>query len=147
MRAPSGLHRASSHIEAYFDDNPTAWVVGIEYEPWTQLLREVGVSDHPKITARRPDRLRYVEIASAHGWHERGVDGFDPDARIEELEWASVDSATVTSGGSSDSDENADTVIPTGPAAVTTVTPLAHRASVALKSSGVTLCSSATLGW
>jgi hypothetical protein len=27
------------------------------------------------------------------------------------------------------------------------VTPLAHRASVALKSSGVTLCSSATLGW
>ena len=88
MRAPSGLHRASSHIEAYFDDNPTAWVVGIEYEPWTQLLREVGVSDHPKITARRPDRLRYVEIASSHGWHERGVDGFDPDARIEELEFA-----------------------------------------------------------
>ena len=68
-------------------------------------------------------------------------------AKIGALEWASVESATVTSGGSRDSDENADTVIPTGPAAVTTVTPLAHRASVALKSSGLTLSRSATQEW
>lgn len=88
MKAPAGLYRTSAHIEAYFEANSAAWVVGREYEPWTQLLRDVGVSDHPKITSRRPDRLKYVEIASSHGWHERGVDGFDPDARIEELEFA-----------------------------------------------------------
>lgn len=88
MRAPSGLYRASANVDAYFEANQAAWIVGAEYEPWTQVLREVGMLDHPKITARRPDRLNYVEIASAHGWHERGVDGFDPDARIEELEFA-----------------------------------------------------------
>ncbi len=45
------------------------------------------------------------------------------------------------SGGSSERDANADTVIPTGPeghVAVTTVTPLAQWESAALKSSGVT---------
>lgn len=88
MAAPSGLYRTSATIEAYFEANPVAWIIGVEYEAWTQLLRDLGTSDHPKITARRPDRLKYVEIANSHGWHERGVDGFDPDARIEELQFA-----------------------------------------------------------
>ncbi len=47
------------------------------------------------------------------------------------------------SGGSSESDENADTVMPSGPAAVTTVTPLAQCERPARKSSGVTSCVSA----
>jgi len=51
---------------------------------------------------------------------------------------------TTMSGGSRDSEEKADTVIPTGPAAVTIVTPLAQRASAALNESGVTLGRSAT---
>lgn len=88
MRAAGELYRSSANIDAYFAGNPAAWIVGEEYDPWTQLLRDAGVNDHPKITARRPDRLKYVAIASSHGWHERGVDGFDPDARIEELEFA-----------------------------------------------------------
>ena len=88
MSAAPGLYRWSTNVEAYFAANPAAWVVGVEYEAWTQLLLELGVSDHPKISARRPDRLKYVAIASSHGWHERGVDGFDPDARIDELAFA-----------------------------------------------------------
>ena len=47
-------------------------------------------------------------------------------------------SDTKTSAGLSDSEQNADTVIPTGPAAVTIVTPLGQRARAARKSSGLT---------
>jgi hypothetical protein len=88
LSTPYGAYLTSPTIMAYFEANPAAWIVSAEYEPWTQLLRDLGVVDHPRISARSSDRRNYVNVESWHGWHRRGVDRFDPDAKIDGLEFA-----------------------------------------------------------
>ena len=42
----------------------------------------------PALQARHPDELGYIRTVSSWGRHERGVDGFDPGARIFGLDYA-----------------------------------------------------------
>lgn len=52
--------------------------------------QKLGVRTGPVINCRglHTSRNHFVSLCSFHGWHKRGVDGFDPDTRIDELEHA-----------------------------------------------------------
>lgn len=88
-RPPAALHWSSPTNLAYLEDNPDAWVIAEEYDPWRSQLLDLGVRDMPEVSTRAPDaRTGHVEVANFHGHHERGLEGFDPAASIEHLEFA-----------------------------------------------------------
>jgi hypothetical protein len=88
LMTPTALYRRTAGLETYLDGNPDAWFLVEDYEPWSEQLRTLGVREEPAVQARTPDAYGYVIVADYHGWHERGLDRFDPDADIDGLEFA-----------------------------------------------------------
>jgi hypothetical protein len=85
---PVALYQRSKDLEVYFEGNPEAWFAGDRYGPWLVQLRAMGVRQAVEVRARTPDPLGHVTIALDFGRNERGLDGFDPDAEIDGLEFA-----------------------------------------------------------
>jgi hypothetical protein len=88
LMPPVGLYQRSKDLEVYFEGNPEAWFAGDGYGPWLVQLRAMGVRQAVHVRARAADPLGHVIIALDFGRNERGVDGFDPDAEIDGLEFA-----------------------------------------------------------
>ena len=88
MKPPGDLYQRSRELEAYFDGNPDAWFAGDGYGPWLMQLREMGVRAEVRLRARAADALGFVVTADEFARHERGVDGFDPGAELDGLEFA-----------------------------------------------------------
>jgi hypothetical protein len=88
LMRPPRLYQRSQDLETYFDGNPEAWFAGDRYGPWLVQLRGMGVRSDVEVRARIPDPLGYVQITVDFGRNERGLDGFDPDAQIDGLEFA-----------------------------------------------------------
>jgi hypothetical protein len=88
LLAPTMLYQRSKDLEIYFDRNPDAWFAGDAYGPWLAQLRGMGVREQVELRARRTNHLGYVVIVDYRGEHERGIDGFDPDADFDGLEFA-----------------------------------------------------------
>ena len=70
------------------DGNPDVWFAGDSYGPWLTQLRGMGVRQAATVTARRPGPAGHVMIAVDFARNERGLDGFDPAADIDGLEFA-----------------------------------------------------------
>jgi hypothetical protein len=85
---PPRLYERSQQLEVYFDQNPDIWFAADRYGPWLAQLRGMGVRQAVEIRARTPNQLGYVIVTLAFGRNERGLDGFDPDAEIDGLEFA-----------------------------------------------------------
>jgi hypothetical protein len=85
---PTALYQRTRDLEIYLDGNPDAWFAADTYGPWLAQLRGMGVRDQVDVQARAPGPLGHVLIVAGFARHERGVDGFDPDARIDGLEFA-----------------------------------------------------------
>ena len=88
LMPPPGLYQRSKELEVYFDRNPDAWFAADRYGPWLVQLRGMGVRQAVEVRARTPNQLGYVAIATEFGRNERGLDGFDPGAEIDGLEFA-----------------------------------------------------------
>jgi len=88
LMPPVALYQRSKDLEVYFEGNPGAWFAGDRYGPWLVQLRAMGVRQGVEVRARTPDPLGHVIIAFDFGRNERGLDGFDPDAEIDGLEFA-----------------------------------------------------------
>jgi hypothetical protein len=88
LLAPPGLHQRAKDLEVYFDGNPGIWFAADRYGPWLVQLRGMGVRQTVEVRARTPDQLGYVTITVEFGRNERGLDGFDPDADVEGLDFA-----------------------------------------------------------
>src|SRR5580704_19785098 len=88
MKPPGELYQRSRELEAYFDGNPDVWFAGDGYGPWLMQLREMGVRPEVRLRARAADALGFVVTADEFARHERGVDGFDPGAELDGLEFA-----------------------------------------------------------
>ncbi|HEX3387860.1 MAG TPA: hypothetical protein VHT94_02375, partial [Streptosporangiaceae bacterium] len=88
LMPPPALYQRSRDLEIYLDGNPDAWFAGDTYGPWLAQLRGMGVRDQVEVRARTPGPLGHVVLAVGFAHHERGVDGFDPAARIDGLEFA-----------------------------------------------------------
>jgi len=85
---PTELYQRSKELEIYFDQNPRAWFAGDGYGPWLVQLRAMGVRDAVEVRARPPGPLGHVILADEFARHERGLDGFDPQAEIDGLDFA-----------------------------------------------------------
>jgi len=85
---PPALYQRSRDLETYLDGNPDAWFAGDTYGPWLAQLRGMGVRDQVEVAARAPGPLGHVLLVAGFARHERGLDGFDPEARIDGLEFA-----------------------------------------------------------
>ncbi len=88
LMPPPALYQRNRDLEIYLDGNPDAWFAGDAYGPWLAQLRGMGVRDQVEVQARAPGPLGHVLIVAGFAHHERGVDGFDPAARIDGLEFA-----------------------------------------------------------
>jgi hypothetical protein len=88
LMRPGDLYQRTKALECYLDGNPDAWLTADVYGPWLTQLRGMGVRETARLDARPADELGYVSIADEFAWHERGVAGFDPAARVDGLEYA-----------------------------------------------------------
>jgi hypothetical protein len=85
---PPALYQRSRDLEIYLDGNTGAWFAADVYGPWLAQLRAMGVRDQVDVQARAPGPLGHVLLVAGFARHERGLDGFDPEARIDGLEFA-----------------------------------------------------------
>lgn len=88
LMRPAELYQRVKDLELYFDGNPDAWFAADGYGPWLVQLRGMGVRDAVEVRARVPGPLGHVVLADEFARHERGIDGFDPGAEIDGLEFA-----------------------------------------------------------
>jgi hypothetical protein len=88
LRRPGELYQRSRELELYFGGNPDVWFAADRYGPWRRQLREMGVRETVEVRARRPDLSGHVLLVDEFALHERGLDGFDPDAEIDGLAFA-----------------------------------------------------------
>ena len=88
LTPPTALYQRSKELDSYFDGNPDAWFAGDGYGPWLAQLREMGVREAVEVRARTPGPLGYVVIVDEFARQERGLDGFDPGAEIDGLDFA-----------------------------------------------------------
>ena len=88
LMTPSSLYQRTKDLETYFDGNPDAWFAGDAYGPWRAQLRGMGVRDEVELRARKADLFGHVVVVSEFARHERGIDGFDPGAEFDGLDFA-----------------------------------------------------------
>ncbi|HSS90714.1 MAG TPA: hypothetical protein VLL69_15465 [Streptosporangiaceae bacterium] len=88
LLTPASLYQRTKELEIYFDGNPDAWFADDAYGPWLVQLRGMGVREYVELRTRDKNQLGYVVIADEFARHERGIDGFDPGAEIDGLDFA-----------------------------------------------------------
>ncbi len=88
LMTPPSLYQRTRDLESYFDGNLDAWFAGDAYGPWRAQLRGMGVREEVELRARRADLFGYVVVADEFARHERGVNGFDPGAEFDGLDFA-----------------------------------------------------------
>ncbi len=88
LMRPPRLYQRTKDLEVYFDGNPDAWFAADGYGPWLVQLRGMGVRPGVDVRARTPNQHGQVMITVEFGRNERGLDGFDPDAQIDGLDFA-----------------------------------------------------------
>jgi hypothetical protein len=85
---PPRLYQRAKDLETYFDGNPDAWFARDVYGPWRVQLAGMGVRQAVEVRARTPDEAGHVTVTVDFGRNERGLDGFDPGAEIDGLDFA-----------------------------------------------------------
>lgn len=84
---PSQLYLSSPEVDEYFAGDETFYITPSDFyergDP--EALVSMGVARTPRVARRTKDYRGHVSITSWHGWHKRGLDGFDPEWAIEGL--------------------------------------------------------------
>ncbi len=84
---PFQLYLSSPEVDEYFAGDETFHITPTEfYEPGDyDALVSMGVAIRPRVVRREKNYRGHVLISSSHGWHKRGLNGFDPEWAIEGL--------------------------------------------------------------
>ena len=90
------VYQSTPNILHWFDGCPDVSLVesGLEKQKaWAAIRdfiydKQTVLRTEIRILARAPQTQNYVSLINAHGRHERGLVGFDPDATIDGLEHA-----------------------------------------------------------
>ena len=73
----------------YFEGNDNAWFVEKIYDDEiVQMLSDLGIRNSVFVKMKSPDWKGNINIESSDGSHKRGLNGFDPDIKIDGLEFA-----------------------------------------------------------
>lgn len=84
---PSQVYFGNDELHMYFSGNDTFTCVNLGH-PQSVLFRHLGVREAVRIKRREGNWDKHVKILDQHGWHERGLNGFDPNIKIDGLELA-----------------------------------------------------------
>ena len=88
-KAAKEIYLNNDELHMYFDNNPNTWFVDKSYpEDLEQLFKELSIGDIPRAKLKHKGDKGYVIIQSSHGWHKRGLNGFDPSIEVDGLEYA-----------------------------------------------------------
>jgi hypothetical protein len=89
-RKPNELYFETKKLHLYFEGNDSYTFVNLDEYPDTArtLLENLGVLDFVRVKRRDRDPQGHVVIHNSHGWHRRGLDGFDPGIDVDGLEYA-----------------------------------------------------------
>jgi hypothetical protein len=98
-RKPAEIHlgekfTSDKGLEIFFEGNEKIWFLDdrylalIDIKKMLEKLKEIGCKSGIEVRCRKADFLNHVIIADYWGLHRRGLNGFDPDCEIEELEHA-----------------------------------------------------------
>lgn len=96
---PSAAYVLTDELGMYFkrDEDARFLAVGYFSEEQVEILVSLGVARSPRVTARPPRYDGYVILADYHGWHKRGLAGFDPDWKVDGLEKALAENSVEVS--------------------------------------------------
>lgn len=84
---PSQLYLSSPEVDEYFAGDEAFYITSSDFyeQGDREALVSMGVARTPRVARRTKDYRGHVSITSWHGWHKRGLDGFDPEWAIEGL--------------------------------------------------------------
>ena len=86
---PQELYLKSEELSVFLEGNSDGWFLDERYgEDKIKTFLMLGLSDDLRIQTGQADRKGHVTIYQQHGWHKRGLDGFDPECNVEHLEFA-----------------------------------------------------------
>ena len=86
---PSDVYFRNDELEDYFSHNHRIGFVSTEYnKDMLKIFEALGVTDDIRVNRTPSNRHGHVTITYSHGWHQRGLNGFDPDIRVDGLEEA-----------------------------------------------------------
>jgi hypothetical protein len=88
LRTVPSLYECTAELALYLDGNTEAWFLEDDYAYVLAELRDLGLRTAPVVWARPQDHLGYVSTVDEWARHERGVDGFDPGAKVYGLDHA-----------------------------------------------------------
>lgn len=91
---PDKLYFPDDTLEMYFAGDPDVGFVSSVYQGSVlDMFKDLGVSEDVRVCKRLPDHKGFIKIYDGHGWHQRGLSGFDPEINVAGLENA-LSSAT-----------------------------------------------------
>ncbi|MDE2950314.1 MAG: hypothetical protein OXT68_06060 [Chloroflexota bacterium] len=89
------LYIRNSQLEMYFEGNPDAWFISECYDPYVSVrhLEQLDISKDVRQWLQQASYFGHVTICRPHygslsNPHKRGLNGFDPDFKIDGLEFA-----------------------------------------------------------
>jgi len=97
-RRPSEIYFCSDELRIYFFENNTKAFVSSEYSKnMVAILKELGVSDSIRISCMsKPNSIDDVALDYKSGYR-RGLKGFDPDIKVDGLEYVLINISTEKS--------------------------------------------------
>lgn len=85
-RKPGVLYLQDPSLKIYFSGNSEVdFVNSIYSRSALEMFCSLGVSNEVRVEKRKPDVQGRIKIEGRRGWHKRGLDGFDPDIKVEGL--------------------------------------------------------------
>jgi len=85
-RRPIEIYYDTLKLRLYFQNNSGAWFLSDDYpSEFKTLFQHLSINKEPKVTKKRPDN-GLVIVSKSHGFHKRGLNGFDPDIKVDGLE-------------------------------------------------------------
>ena len=85
-RKPDALYFQNDSLEMYFSGcSEVGFVSSVYQDDVLKMFDSLGVHHEVRIDKRKPDYYGRIKIRDGHGWHERGLSGFDPDIKVEGL--------------------------------------------------------------
>jgi hypothetical protein len=85
---PSRIYVRNEILDKYFDGNKNVLFLDRSLAPYVDALLALGVRQSVRVSKKPQDAFGYVQILRSHGYHKRGIAGFDPSFSIDGLEHA-----------------------------------------------------------
>ena len=88
-KAAKEIYLNTDELRMFFENNPDVWFLDKTYpEDLEPLFKKLSVGVSPRVKRENKNDKGHVVIQDSHGWHERGLNGFDPDIEVDGLKYA-----------------------------------------------------------